>query len=627
MTIFVLISPNISNIHVVDGQEASKTIICNVCTDKDHYHEGDTVTVYGNAGIHMSVDIKLFGHRPQKTISGIIILPQQFSTEIGTVKTNDEGTFTTSFILQGNYYAGSGAYEVSVEYKTSSAASGVMPVGDSTFTAGDIVENLNPFQIIINKTASGLQTFAIVVPDNQKYSAAVGNRVQVITRLTNPEGQISFINNPYPAPNFAPISGGNLNWMYGRWTVQTTWGDNISTVTIDVPRPPPTVLIFLDKTSYVKTEKIGFHVSVIDKIPRKTDFTYQITDPIGNIILSNGSSLSYTIGTVTDDNVSGLPTVSNDIFIPTDSFPKVDGNYTIQVNYQGSTKTASFGFVNYSTEFEQKKTEDQIQSIMSNFSQSLNDMGPWVVKQYVGESEYDKVSNITSENMSKSNQASLFLELSRDSLKAIIWHTDSLKAQFENEINTLNIPTDRKSQLDQQIENQAELAIHGGLSSMNQYITTVISDMAGQNLQPFDEQDLRSEVARDIANNPSLNSTNMIQQPALIVNTTSTARSNLTSVTSSIPTTSSTIPNWIRNNAKWWSSGSISDSDFTKGLQYLIQNKIMSIQQVQPTSHSAQIPVWVKNAAGWWSDGKISDDEFVRAMQYLVQIGIIQLKS
>ncbi|TSA18095.1 MAG: hypothetical protein D4R72_02815 [Nitrosopumilales archaeon] len=41
------------------------------------------------------------------------------------------------------------------------------------------------------------------------------------------------------------------------------------------------------------------------------------------------------------------------------------------------------------------------------------------------------------------------------------------------------------------------------------------------------------------------------------------------------------IPNWVRNVAKWWGEGQIGDSDFIKGLQYLIDQKILVVQQSQ----------------------------------------------
>lgn len=37
------------------------------------------------------------------------------------------------------------------------------------------------------------------------------------------------------------------------------------------------------------------------------------------------------------------------------------------------------------------------------------------------------------------------------------------------------------------------------------------------------------------------------------------------------------IPYWVKNNAKWWSQGLITDSDHVAGIQYLLRNGIMPI--------------------------------------------------
>jgi len=39
----------------------------------------------------------------------------------------------------------------------------------------------------------------------------------------------------------------------------------------------------------------------------------------------------------------------------------------------------------------------------------------------------------------------------------------------------------------------------------------------------------------------------------------------------------SSIPEWVKNNAKWWSEGSISDSDYVESLEYLINNGIIDV--------------------------------------------------
>ena len=40
---------------------------------------------------------------------------------------------------------------------------------------------------------------------------------------------------------------------------------------------------------------------------------------------------------------------------------------------------------------------------------------------------------------------------------------------------------------------------------------------------------------------------------------------------------SSAIPDWVKNNAKWWSEGQIGESDYIQSLQYLISQGIIEI--------------------------------------------------
>ena len=44
-----------------------------------------------------------------------------------------------------------------------------------------------------------------------------------------------------------------------------------------------------------------------------------------------------------------------------------------------------------------------------------------------------------------------------------------------------------------------------------------------------------------------------------------------------IETTTYEIPQWIKDNAKWWSEGLITDQDYINGLQYLIQQGILKV--------------------------------------------------
>ena len=83
------------------------------------------------------------------------------------------------------------------------------------------------------------------------------------------------------------------------------------------------------------------------------------------------------------------------------------------------------------------------------------------------------------------------------------------------------------------------------------------------------------------------------------------------------------VPDWIKTNAKWWSEGKITDSDFIKGLEYLIEQNVIKIPQTEQGTSAKKIPDWIKTNAKWWSEGKIRDGDFVKGIQYLIQNGIV----
>jgi len=88
-----------------------------------------------------------------------------------------------------------------------------------------------------------------------------------------------------------------------------------------------------------------------------------------------------------------------------------------------------------------------------------------------------------------------------------------------------------------------------------------------------------------------------------------------------------TIPQWVKPIAKWWSEGNVEDEEFTSALLFLINNKIIQIPIVEFDGISEEkIPQWVKNNAGWWASGEIEDDAFVSGIQFMIKTGIITVK-
>jgi len=87
------------------------------------------------------------------------------------------------------------------------------------------------------------------------------------------------------------------------------------------------------------------------------------------------------------------------------------------------------------------------------------------------------------------------------------------------------------------------------------------------------------------------------------------------------------VPSWIKNNAGWWANDDIDDDAFIQGIQFLIKEKILEINETSSAEKSDKIPAWVKNNAGWWADGQITESDFLSGITHLVKTGIISVSD
>ena len=57
----------------------------------------------------------------------------------------------------------------------------------------------------------------------------------------------------------------------------------------------------------------------------------------------------------------------------------------------------------------------------------------------------------------------------------------------------------------------------------------------------------------------------------------------------------------------------------------MVQQKIVKIPPTQSnqTARGVKIPQWIRNDAAYWSSNQIDDSTFIGAIQYLVQSGIV----
>jgi len=94
------------------------------------------------------------------------------------------------------------------------------------------------------------------------------------------------------------------------------------------------------------------------------------------------------------------------------------------------------------------------------------------------------------------------------------------------------------------------------------------------------------------------------------------------------------IPNWVKNVAGWWADDQISENEFVTGIEYLINNNIILLDFV-PCNDEIQsqygdtksVPDWIKNNANWWSENLIDDTDFINGLQYLIEYKIIKIDN
>jgi hypothetical protein len=77
------------------------------------------------------------------------------------------------------------------------------------------------------------------------------------------------------------------------------------------------------------------------------------------------------------------------------------------------------------------------------------------------------------------------------------------------------------------------------------------------------------------------------------------------------------IPYWIKNNAKWWADGLISDSDFVLGIQYLIKNGIMQVGPMQ-----SQSPIVTTDSSQSLGTVTVNGDTFEKKGHQSIQVQI-----
>ncbi len=140
-------------------------------------------------------------------------------------------------------------------------------------------------------------------------------------------------------------------------------------------------------------------------------------------------------------------------------------------------------------------------------------------------------------------------------------------------------------------------------------------------LSSFQGQELETITAKYYLEIPEIKINNPIQSPE-------SSKSSIV-ITSDNTESKKSIPSWVKNNAKWWADDTIDDDTFKQGIQHMIKEKIINIEDLPSSSGSSEskIPPWIKQNAKWWADGIISEDDFINGIEYLVGNGMIVISN
>ncbi|MBM3896227.1 MAG: peptidase [Thaumarchaeota archaeon] len=98
-----------------------------------------------------------------------------------------------------------------------------------------------------------------------------------------------------------------------------------------------------------------------------------------------------------------------------------------------------------------------------------------------------------------------------------------------------------------------------------------------------------------------------------------------TQSTSTVPRVDAKVPDWLKNNVRAWVDKKTDDITFLNGIQYLINENLISPSKVQEGKSEKRVPSWIRNNADWWSNGLITQNDYLSGIEYLIEKGIIKL--
>jgi len=105
------------------------------------------------------------------------------------------------------------------------------------------------------------------------------------------------------------------------------------------------------------------------------------------------------------------------------------------------------------------------------------------------------------------------------------------------------------------------------------------------------------------------------------------------------------VPEWVKQNTKWWTDGQIDEATYLRGITSIIDLGLIKIPQqillknkqvneelsgmkidAEYNPFHEPVPTWFKTTSKWWAEGTIDDRDYLLAVEHLIKQNIIKLE-
>jgi len=272
----------------------------------------------------------------------------------------------------------------------------------------------------------------------------------------------------------------------------------IPEIKLVVSKNPKQQFSQVNEPVFVKGQQIVVSVTVDDADIENQNVSYLIRDPDGIEIVSKIELLEISnVGQYENPFAPFGFELTKEIVISTETFPDVDGTYTLVVTYQGLIKEKKIDYVYYSAILEREKIDFEISQIKRGFANTPLPLFEEFSK-YFGEEKAKKYEKTAAGQERDLNIILEYIDVSTEYQFVII---DSKLEELENKIKNLDISMDEKTDLIIELRrdaNEYKYYIQQEAKKNTEFYISAFEMAEERQILQMDEEKEREEIVAEI---------------------------------------------------------------------------------------------------------------------------------